>query len=168
MSTVPVAPLPAPRRTPDISQICALLEQEGFKPELDDDGDLVFRCEGLVYLLSIDEHDAPWGHLLVPFVWETGCPREHSDVMHAMDFVNRRSKRVKAYSVHQRVHLSVWLPMAPASSWADALLRCIRALADARTMLINAIRLPELVTVDQARLANAAASPATSEPPVTH
>lgn len=159
--TTTFAPLiPAPSHNQTAQQLCIFLEQEGFKVELDADGDLVFRCEGLVYLLCLDEHDPQWGRLMVPFVWEIASEQEQVDVARAMDFVNRRSKLVKAYSIHERVHLSVQLVLELPSSWHVAVLRCIRALAEARTMLINAIRLPELVSLDLAKLAAAPPMPA--------
>lgn len=160
MSPPHPAPLPVQPRTQTTLQLCAFLEREGFKVDVDDDGDLVFRCEGLVYLLCLDEHDPPWGRIMVPFIWEIASAQEHTDVARALDFVNRRSKLVKAYSVHGRVHLCVQLLLEPAAGWTAVALRCIRALAEARTMLINAIRLPELVSLDLAQLAAAPPMPA--------
>lgn len=131
-------------------QICTFLEQEGFKAEIDDDNDLVFPCEGLVYLLCLDQHDLRWGRLVLPFVWELDAGSSRQGELQAVDFVNRRSKLVKAYVEQRRVCLCVQLPIDPCTHWRPMLLRSIRALAEARTLLMSAIRFPEIAAPELA------------------
>lgn len=135
-------------------QVCAYLQQEGYKAEVDNEGDIVFRCEGLAYLLCLDPHDVQWGRLMVPFVWEFEPATEGQDVMTAIDYVNRRSKLVKAYTTHRRVHLCVQVLLDPPECWTAVVIRCIRALAEARSLLVNAIRVPELVALDKEAVAS--------------
>ncbi|WP_422839133.1 hypothetical protein [Aquabacterium sp.] len=167
MPALPIHDLPSPA-SDTARQICDYLDSEGFKGEIDDDGDIVFRCEGLAYLLCLDSADPQWGRLVVPFVWEWDSAQESADVMQAVDFVNRRSKLVKAYSVNNRVHLSIQLLLEPVSCWSSILLRCVRALAEARTLMINAIRLPELVTLDLQKLAQTQTDKHNTPPATTH
>ena len=167
MPTLSIPTLPT-HTSETARQICDYLDREGFKGEIDDDGDVVFRCEGLAYLLCLDSADPQWGRLVVPFVWEWDSAQERTEVMQAVDFVNRRSKLVKAYSVHNRVHLSIQLLLEPVSCWASILLRCVRALAEARTLMINAIRLPELVTLDLQKLAQIQVGKYDTSPATTH
>jgi len=157
--TPPAFPANRPPMIQVSEAIRAHLEEEGYRVEIDQDGDVVFRCEGLAFLLSLQSDGQPWGNLMVPFVWEIDeeSPIDRKNVMQAMDFINRRSKLVKAYATQQRVHMSVQIAAASVDEWLAVLPRCIRALSEARTLLVNAIRLPELATMDMVRQEGGAA-----------
>lgn len=137
-------------------QLQACLEHLGFKVEFDSDGDLMFRSEGLAYVLCLAPNDHCWGRLLLPFVWDFDEEAERDEIGRALDFVNRRSQLVKAYTVHRRLHLSVPLLLESASTLSGALLHCIQSLAEARTLLTSAIKVPDLVKLDLQRLADSA------------
>lgn len=137
-------------------QLQAHLERVGFQVEFDSDGDLMFRSEGLAYVLCLSPNDERWGRLLLPFVWDFDDESERDAIGRAIDLVNRRSQLVKAYTVHRRLHLSVPLLLEPVSASTQVLVNCIQSLAEARTLLTSAIRMPDLVALDLQRLAERA------------
>lgn len=49
--------------TPNISNLYDHLSNEGFRPSIDDDGDLRFKVEGRVYFIRLDEEDSTFVRL---------------------------------------------------------------------------------------------------------
>jgi hypothetical protein len=140
-------------------QMKAFLEDEGFKVEIDSDGDLVFRAAGLNYLLCFDQRDLQYARLMLPGVWEIEDGSGRARALAAADFVNRRCKLVKAHSVRNDLYLCVQLLTEPISCWKNVLLRCVRALGEARYMLVQAIQFPQVVAIELDELDRMAQEP---------
>ena len=52
------------------------LQADGYQAQIDSDGDIVFRFEGMGYVLCFDADDAQFGKLLLPNVWTIDTPEE--------------------------------------------------------------------------------------------
>lgn len=73
------------------------LTDEGYRPQRDADGDVVFKAEGLTYYLIVDEQDAQYFRLLHPNFWSIDSPEELLQAFEAASFASRQTKVAKVY-----------------------------------------------------------------------
>ena len=52
------------------------LQEEGYRPSQDEDGDIVFKHEAVTYLLFVEEEDTNYFRLVYPAFWEISTPDE--------------------------------------------------------------------------------------------
>ena len=83
------------------------LKGEGFRPEIDEDGDVVFKREGKLYFIAIDETDPHFFRLVFPNFWEIESFVEHQKVLLAIDYSNRLSKVSKLHTTTDNVWAGV-------------------------------------------------------------
>lgn len=115
------------------------LHAEGFPAELDSDGDIRFKCEGLSYVLCFDADDPSFGKLVLANVWEIEHPAEMQQALAALDQVNRKVKVVKGHTHRDQVWFTVELWLDQQSRWSDFLQRAVRALGYALTLFAGQI-----------------------------
>jgi hypothetical protein len=119
----------------------AHLQDEGYRPRIDDNGDVVFKCEGRTLVLVAYEDDAPFFRLRLANVWEIESPEEEQRALRAMDTVNARLKVVKLNLMHDHVWVLVELFFDPFETFKNVLQRCIRliflAASDFRDEMID-------------------------------
>lgn len=116
------------------------LQDEGFQARFDDDGDIVFKYEGLTYLLCFDGDDAEFGKLLLPQVWQVATPDEVVLAQATLDDVARRVKVVKGYTVNGQVWFTVEMWLTGQRQWTRHLQRALRALSHAGAMFSQQMR----------------------------
>lgn len=85
------------------------LIEQGYRPQIDGDGDVTFKKEGKTYFLGIDEGDQNYFMMVYPNFWEIEDPAERRRAMIAADTANARSKVAKVYTMHDNVWASVEL-----------------------------------------------------------
>lgn len=73
------------------------LEREGFRPTIDDAGDVLFRCEGRCYYLMVDDDDPTYFRLLFPNFWSIDGALEHQRALLAAADVTAEIKVAKIY-----------------------------------------------------------------------
>ena len=71
------------------------LTEEGYRPRIDDDGDLIFKCEGTLYALCFDEDDENYLRLLCPNFWPFDDAAEKAKAVRAANDVNTAVKVAK-------------------------------------------------------------------------
>jgi len=81
------------------------LSKEGFHPELDKDGDVVFKSEGKTYLIIADENDPVYFRLIFPNFWAIESEPERQKVLVAADYATGRTKVAKVYTTQNN---NVW------------------------------------------------------------
>jgi hypothetical protein len=106
-------------------------KREGYLAHLDDDGDIVFKREGMHYALCFDREDPEFAKLMLPNVWSVDTPQERAVVLHAMNEINRRYKVIKIHTVGDQVWLAVEMWLADQADWAVHFPRAVRALSHA-------------------------------------
>lgn len=104
------------------------LKEEGYVPQYDSDGDIIFKSEGLSYLLFAAEDDPPYFRLALPFFWEVESPQERQRAMAAATVVNAEVKVVKLYIVEDHLWASVEMLMEPPDGFKLVFSRCLRVL----------------------------------------
>ncbi|WP_181373124.1 hypothetical protein [Massilia glaciei] len=109
-------------------------ESEGFRTELDSDGDIRFKCEGLGFVLCFDAKDPGFGKLVLANVWEIETPAELQLALAVLDNINRKVKVVKGHTQRDQVWFTVELWFDQQARWTEYLRRAIRGLGHALTM----------------------------------
>lgn len=80
----------------DINKFKEYLLEQGYRPTLDEDGDLVFRNEGKYFFISIDSDDDKFIRLVAPNIWE--IESEH-ELQQAFIQANRATCSLKSAKV---------------------------------------------------------------------
>jgi len=73
------------------------LRAEGFRPDLDEAGDVLFRCEGRSYYLMVDDDDPHYFRLLFPNFWSIDGVAERQRALLAASEVTAEIKVAKVY-----------------------------------------------------------------------
>jgi hypothetical protein len=74
-----------------------LLKEEGYKGEVDEDGDIRFKYEGETYWITPDEDDSEFFDLYFAGNWEFEDDGDKIKGLHAVNTVNRGKKLVKMH-----------------------------------------------------------------------
>jgi hypothetical protein len=79
---------------------------EGYKPDVDKDGDIAFKREGRWLLIIIDGGDEEYFQLAYPNFWKIESEEERQIVVSACALVTSKTKVVKVYPVKDNVWAS--------------------------------------------------------------
>ena len=116
------------------------LQADGYQAQVDSDGDIVFRFEGMGYVLCFDADDGQFGKLLLPNVWSIDTPEELLRVRAALDEVNRRIKLVKGHVQRGQVWFCIEMLLLEQQHWTHFLARATRSIAHAATLFASEMR----------------------------
>lgn len=89
----------------DVGPDLEFLAAEGYRPEVDEDGDVRFRHEGRTLYLFRQERDPAYFRLALPGAWECESAEEEARALEVVNAVNHDLKVVKAV-LHDAV---VWI-----------------------------------------------------------
>ena len=106
--------------------ITAWLYNEGYKHEIDQDGDIHFRFNGKHMFFTVDEKDESYFRLIMPNVYEVEDNRVK--VLEACNTINRNYKVLKTYLVDDRLFLSIEMFVDSTPEIGDFFERCCRIL----------------------------------------
>ena len=120
---------PAP--TLDLTPWHEYLVAEGYRPEVDEDGDIRFRHEGRTLYLILDASDLCYLRLSMPGVWECEGPEQERRALEAVNAVNRDLKVVKCVLVDGIVWASAELFAEPPETFRAVFRRCLDAIGSA-------------------------------------
>jgi hypothetical protein len=73
------------------------LEQEGYHPTIDSDGDVMFKSEGRTYYIDIDEKDPSYFRIMYPNFWSIENTAELTRALLAANYASMISKVAKVY-----------------------------------------------------------------------
>jgi hypothetical protein len=73
------------------------LAQEGYRPWIDADGDVIFKDEGGTYYIDVDLSDAQYFRLVYPQFWQIEDAAELARVHISANYATRRTKVAKVY-----------------------------------------------------------------------
>lgn len=118
------------------------LKEEGYLPQIDNDGDVIFKAEGLSYLLFAGEDDPTYFRLALPFFWEIESPAERQRVLAAAAVVNAEVKVVKLYVVEDHTWASVEMLMDPPENFKPIFTRALRLLRHGVTRFSEIMNTP--------------------------
>ena len=106
------------------------LHEEGFNPQVDEDGDVIFRCESRTYVLIQDERDPTFVRLLLPNFWAIESEEEHLRALMTANQVNAKMKIVKLVMVRRSVWASIELLIDSPAHFVNVFNRCVQIIPD--------------------------------------
>lgn len=107
------------------------LREEGYVPKLDDDGDIVFKAEGLTLIVFAAEDDQEYFRIVVPNFWSIDNEEERARATHAANRVTAQMKVGKIQLVNDNVWSSVELLIDPIENFDRVFKRSLRILTAA-------------------------------------
>ena len=127
MSSEPPPPPPPPKRTREALQqlYSSTLEQEGYRPELDDDGDVRFRHEGSSFFIEVREDDPVFFRLVMPNFWDIESPAERLRVIEAANHACSEVKIAKVFIIRDSTWCAVELFLPSQEQFKSILQRCL-------------------------------------------
>lgn len=81
------------------------LHEQGYKCNLDDDGDAVFKYEGANMYVAVDKDDPLFLKIVMPVIYEV--EDNYSKVLEAANKVCAKIKVLKAIVINNKVHLVI-------------------------------------------------------------
>lgn len=75
----------------------SFLEEEGYRPHIDEDGDVVFKEEGRTYYIDVDDSDEEFFRIVFPNFWEIESTEELARVIYAANYATMKTKVAKVY-----------------------------------------------------------------------
>jgi len=85
------------------------LTEEGYRPEVDEDGDVRFKREGRLYFINVAEDDPEFFTVVLANIWPIESETERSLVRAAADASNAKSKVSKVFTINDDVWVSIEL-----------------------------------------------------------
>ncbi len=104
------------------------LAEEGYKPDVDADGDVRFKREGRTYCIIIDEKDPVFFRLVLPNIWEIESEAERKQVLIAADASNAKSKVSKVCTMGDNVWVSIELFVGEPGDFKKVFTRALSAI----------------------------------------
>ncbi len=81
----------------NIESIKAYLIEEGFRPQLDEDGDISFKYEGKIYYVQTNEADEEFVRILASNIWPLDDAQEKKAALRIANKATRRFKVAKVF-----------------------------------------------------------------------
>ena len=106
------------------------LSSEGYRYEIDGDGDIHFEYEGVNLYFTVDNNDQSFFRLIMPGIYEVENNREK--VLEAINTVTRDMKVLKAFLVGDLLWLAVEIFIDSTPELEDFFPRCLRLLKSGR------------------------------------
>lgn len=141
--TTSARPEDAPSTPPaggDTQPYLDFLVSEGYRPEVDEDGDLRFRHEGRTLFLFRHEKDPEYFRVALPGAWECESPEEEARALQAVNAVNRDLKVAKCALVDGVVWVSVEGFFDPPDSFRPVFARCLDVIGSAAWQIRERMR----------------------------
>ena len=101
------------------------LREEGFRPKVDEDDDIVFKCEGKSYYIEASESDESYFRLILPNFWQIDNPDEERHALVVMSEVNAEIKVAKIYQRRDSIHATVEMFIDPMEGFKLVFPRCL-------------------------------------------
>jgi hypothetical protein len=113
------------------------LTGEGYKPEVDTDGDISFKREGLTYYIIVTETDAEFFEMALPNIHRVADEAGRQKAFAAADASNAKSKVSKVYMVGDDVWVTVELFIASPGDFKNVFQRSMSALLNGANNFIE-------------------------------
>ncbi|MCE9616491.1 MAG: hypothetical protein K8T26_19630 [Lentisphaerae bacterium] len=130
----------AMKPTPKTQAILEFLKNEGYRPEIDEEGLVQFKKEGETFLCYPYEDDAHYVQLAHPLVCVLSTDEEKQKALWAINEVSRTYKLLKLTLSDDTVGACVELLLHPVAFITEALPRAIAVLASADRTFNEAFR----------------------------
>lgn len=113
------------------------LSSQGFRYEIDEDGDIRFKYEGTNLFFTVDNKDPYFFRLIMPGIYQLEGNKEK--VLEAINTVTRNIKVLKAFLVDDYLWLAVEIFIDSTPELDDFFPRCVEILKTGRREIARAI-----------------------------
>lgn len=113
------------------------LNSQGFRCNLDDDGDAVFKYQGANMYVSVDKNDPLFLKIVMPGIYDV--ENDYAKALEAVNKVTTRLKVAKAILVQGHVHLLIEMFVDTTPEVDDFFERCCDILIAARKEFYDAM-----------------------------
>ena len=113
------------------------LSSEGYKYEVDSDGDIRFRYQGVNLFFTADESDPLFFRIIMPNIYELKGDRVK--VLEAINSTCAERKVLKAFVVNDRLWLAIEILIDTTPDIEDFCERCCDMLVEGRTFIASKI-----------------------------
>lgn len=113
------------------------LSNEGYKFDVDSDGDIHFKYEGINLYFTVDNNDQRYFRLIMPNIYQLEGNR--TKVLEAINTVARDLKVIKAFLIEDRLWLAVELFIDSTPELEDFFPRCMGLLKAGREKIAEEI-----------------------------
>lgn len=116
------------------------LRAEGYMPEVDGDGDVVFKKEGTTFFIDITENDAEYFRIVCPNFWPIESDEERLRVLDACTKATARGKVAKIFIVRENVWASVEQFLSEPEQFKSIFERSMSALQNGIGLFVEEMR----------------------------
>lgn len=113
------------------------LSEEGYRPTLDDDGDVQFKYEGLTFILFGEEEDSTYFRLVLPAFHEFSDENSKAVAYLAAVEIAHQYKVAKIYFVKDTAWAAAEMFIDPIENFSKVLERCLKLLVSAGRDFVN-------------------------------
>lgn len=113
------------------------LSSEGYRYDVDSDGDIHFKYEGVNLFFTIDAEDQSFFRLIMPNIYEVEGNR--TKVLEAINTVCSSMKVLKAFLVNEHLWLAVELFIDSSPELDDFFPRCMNLMKHGREVIAREI-----------------------------
>ncbi len=116
------------------------LSGEGFRPEVDKDGDVVFKYEGKTYFVDVHDTDAEFFMIALPNIWPIESEKERLQVLVAADGVNREAKAAKVSTKGDNVWITLEMFVKNPNDFRGVFTRSMSSIDTAVELFVEKMR----------------------------
>lgn len=118
------------------------LRGEGYKPEIDKDGDVAFKKEGRTYFIDVGaaQKDPQYFRMALPNIWPIESAEERAKVLAAVDYTNMRAKVCKIHTVGDNVWVSIELFVNTPADFKGIFTRSLNAIDGSTAVFARKMR----------------------------
>ncbi|HSH74188.1 MAG TPA: hypothetical protein VLA09_00675 [Longimicrobiales bacterium] len=117
------------------------LRREGYVPQSDGDGSVVFKREGRSYVVNADAKDPMYFQMIRPNIWHIEDETERREAIEACNLATQATKVVKVFATAEGwVHLSVELFCESPEEVCKIIPRCFSAMDVAAARFVQELQ----------------------------
>lgn len=128
------------QRETNVQLMMDWLTREGYRPNIDKDGDIVFKREGKTFLILFEEADELFMRLVFPNFWSIDTETERLQIAQASTLATANTKVAKVFPVGDNVWASIELFCANIGQFQAVFERSLSALAASVDRFIREMR----------------------------
>lgn len=116
------------------------LTDEGYRPEIDSDGDVQFKSEGKTYFINVVEDDPTYFRVVLANIWPIESENERVQCLIAVDYSNAKAKVTKSYLVKDNVWVGIEIFIPETADFKKVFKRCMSALNNGVTHFVTKMK----------------------------
>jgi len=116
------------------------LDEKGWEPEVDKDGDVVFKTDDKTYFIDVHEKDPEFFMIALPNIWPIESATERTQVMKAADHANSTTMAAKVYTKGNNVWVTAETFVADPRDFEGIFGRCFSSLKTSTDQFISKMK----------------------------